>query len=247
MGGPSTARRGVGRPRRVTREQVIEAAVRLGPQRLTMTRVSQELGVSPGTLYQYVKDREHLVELVTARRLGELTIPTDVGQDWADFLREYVHLLTQKLSSHTSDLLRVLAVGSTLEPELRLADRFYASMSERGFSVDESVEIMTQVSVIAIGAAMAICRDRLAAEPKGSMTAALQEVFATVPPDDLAWVRRAAPVYESRSTGIEGELVEALIARIAVRRHEREHAEPEQTLRQTPTARPRQGTREHAG
>jgi AcrR family transcriptional regulator len=206
----------------VTREQVIEAAVRLGPQRLTMTRVSKELGVSPATLYQYVENLEHLVQLVTARRLGDLTIPTDVGQSWADFLREYVHLLTQALSTHTSGLLQVLAVGSTLEPELRLADRFYGSMTARGFSVDESVGIMTQVSVIAIGAAMGSCRDRLAAESKGSMTAALRDVLATLPPDDLPLVRRAVPVYESRCVGVEGELVEALIARIAIRRREQE-------------------------
>jgi AcrR family transcriptional regulator len=205
----------------VTREQVIEAAMRLGSRELTMTRVSKELGVSPGTLYQYVKDRDHLVELVAARRLGEMPIPTDVGQHWSDFLREYVHLLTRTLATHTSDLQQVLAVGSTLEPELRLADRFYASMVARGFSIEEAVEIMTQVSVIAIGTAMGIGRDRLAVAQKGSMAAAIEDVLATMgPEDDLPLVRRAAPRYGARTVGVERELVDALIARIALRRGE---------------------------
>jgi AcrR family transcriptional regulator len=217
---------------------VIEAAMGLGPQPLTMTRVAEELGVSPATLYLYVTDRDHLVELVTARRLGELTVPPDVGQDWGDFLREYVRILTHKLSAHTSDLLQVLAVASTLEPELRLADRFYEMMTARGFSIDESVEIMAQASVIAIGAAMGISRHRLAAEAKGSMTAALHDVLASVPPGDLPLVRRAVPAYEGRGAGVEGELVEALIARIALRRRGQGQpgdTDPDRASTSTPT------------
>jgi AcrR family transcriptional regulator len=235
---PPATRRAVGRPRLVTQEQVIEAALRLGPQPLTMTRVAEELGVSPATLYLYVTDRDHLVRLVTARRLGDLAIPDDVGQDWTDFLREYVHILTGKLSTNTSDLLQVLAVGSTLEVELRLAERFYEIMSARGFSIDESVEIMTQASVIAIGAAMGICRDRLAAEATGSMAGALSDVLATVPSDDLPLVRRAVPAYETRGAGVDGELVEGLIARIALRRRrpvDREGPPGHQAPPHTPT------------
>ena len=42
-----------------------------------MTRLAETLGVSPGTLYQYVADRDELVRLVTEKRMSDLPLLED--------------------------------------------------------------------------------------------------------------------------------------------------------------------------
>ena len=65
---PGAPRRG--RPPRVTREQIVLAAtavLREEPDgQLTMARVAERVGVSPMALYRHFKDRDELVDEVSA-------------------------------------------------------------------------------------------------------------------------------------------------------------------------------------
>ena len=223
-GDPGPRRRPVGRPRLLTRARVIETAAKMTPGELTMTRVAETLGVSVGTLYQYVADRDELVRLVIEERLRTLPLPADTGQHWSQYLREYVSRLTALLSADIKSLIQVLGLESTLEPELRLTEAFYAALVARGFELDEAVAIHAQVSVIAIGTAMGTSRERLAVTEAGSVGAALGRVLNALADDDLPLMRKAAPAYEARVASIDG-LVEALIERIARQRGEPVDAE----------------------
>jgi AcrR family transcriptional regulator len=216
--GPEWRRR-VGRPRLLTRDKIIETAARMAPGELTMTRLAETLGVSTGTLYQYVADRDELIRLVIAERMRALPIPTDTGQHWAQYLREYVSRLAGLLAADPAVLVQVLGIESTLEPELRLAEAFYAALVARGFSLTEAVAIHAQVSAVAIGTAVGSSRERLAEREAGSVGAALDRVLDGLDPGDLPLMRKAAPDYEGRVASIDG-LVEALIERIARRRDE---------------------------
>jgi hypothetical protein len=102
---------------------------------------------------------------------------------------------------------------------LRLEDAFYAAMVARGFDLGEAVEIHAQVSVIAIGTAVGISRDRLAMTEAGSVTAALARVLDGLDPAELPLVREAVPAYEDRAACADG-LTEALLERIARQRGE---------------------------
>jgi AcrR family transcriptional regulator len=216
---PAVARRGPGRPRLLTRDKVITAAARMAPAELTMTRLAEQLGVSIGALYHYVADRDELIPLVVAERMRTLPIPTDTGQHWSQYLREYVSRLITLLSADSAALIQVLGIEFTLEPELRLTEAFYAALVARGFELDEAVAIHAQVSVIALGTAIGRSRERLAAREAGSVVAALARVLDGLDAGDLALTRKAAPAYESRIFSID-ELTEALIERIARRRGE---------------------------
>jgi AcrR family transcriptional regulator len=83
------ARRGT-----LSREQVLDAAVRLvdaeGLDGLTMRRLGQELGRDPMSLYRYVPNREALLDGVAERVLDQLDIPTD-GTEWQRELRRIAH------------------------------------------------------------------------------------------------------------------------------------------------------------
>ena len=219
-GDPGARRRPVGRPRVLTRAKVIETAALIPPGELTMTRLAQTLGVSTGTLYQYVADRDELIRLVIGERMRTQPLPMDVGQHWSQYLREYVAMLTAKLSAAPDELVQVLGIESTLEPELRLTEAFYAALTARGFALDEAVAIHTQLSVIAVGIASGNVREQLAIREAGSVEAALTRVLDRLDPADLPLIREAVPAYLARIAAIEG-LIDALIERIARQRGER--------------------------
>lgn len=85
-------KRRLGRPRRMTLEQVIDAACEIGLDRLDMASVAQKLGVGVATLYGYVQDREHLLQLVAGKLAGG-DIIEDRGQSWEDALREHADIV----------------------------------------------------------------------------------------------------------------------------------------------------------
>jgi AcrR family transcriptional regulator len=217
--GPSgLSRRRVGRPRVLTRAQVIETAARMPPGEVTMTRLAETLGVSIGTLYQYVADRDELIRLLTEKRMGDLPLPADTGQHWSDYLREYVRRLSSALAADGELLINGLS-EPTMEPELRFTEAFYTVLVSRGFDLDEAVQVQAQVSIIAVGAALGDLRQRVAVRESGSVGAALGQVLAGIGDDELPLVRRAARAFELRGSSVSG-LVEAMIASIASRRGE---------------------------
>lgn len=81
-----------GRLPRISRDRIVEAAYELGIENLTMAAVAERLGVSHQSLYNWVQDRDEVIDLVSdllIRRL-EITVPTD-PDEWRDSLRSYAN------------------------------------------------------------------------------------------------------------------------------------------------------------
>ncbi|MBM2622908.1 TetR/AcrR family transcriptional regulator [Actinoplanes sp. LDG1-06] len=74
-----------GRPPSHTREQVVDAAIRIadaeGLAALTMRRIAQDIGAGAMSLYTYVPDKDRLLDLMVDRVGGELVLPAATG-DW---------------------------------------------------------------------------------------------------------------------------------------------------------------------
>jgi AcrR family transcriptional regulator len=92
-------RRGRVRREPLTRERVVEAAVRLmdkeGLEALTMRRLGRELGVEAMSLYNHVRDKEDLLDSICEHVLAQFRAADH--QDWAEAARigarEYRRLL----------------------------------------------------------------------------------------------------------------------------------------------------------
>jgi len=81
-----------GRQPRISRDRIVEAAYELGIENLTMAAVADRLGVSHQSLYNWVQDRDEVIDLVSdllIRRL-EITVPADPA-GWRDSLRSYAN------------------------------------------------------------------------------------------------------------------------------------------------------------
>jgi TetR/AcrR family transcriptional regulator, tetracycline repressor protein len=85
---PAPRRRG--RPARVTRDQILAAALTIvdahGLEQLTMRRLGAELGVDPMTIYGHVPDKSALFDGLVELVLTEVQVPAPTGV-WEDDLR----------------------------------------------------------------------------------------------------------------------------------------------------------------
>src|SRR5919106_375018 len=85
----ATARR-AGRKPRVSREQVIDAALAIadegGLAAVTMASVGARLGVEAMSLYRHIGNKEEMLDGLVDRVFGEIEIPADAA-DWREALR----------------------------------------------------------------------------------------------------------------------------------------------------------------
>ncbi|MHC9296925.1 TetR/AcrR family transcriptional regulator C-terminal domain-containing protein [Mycobacterium sp. LTG2003] len=148
-------RRRRGRPRRIDRDQILEAARSIAPEDLTMQAVADVLGVDRTALHYYVGDRDGLLELVVAdlfdTELREIELPDDTP--WQDVLRAYGKAIRHGVLKYgaTGTNFRISGIGGAAS--LGLAERVLRALSVAGFDVDDSGRILTLVSGIAMSAA----------------------------------------------------------------------------------------------
>jgi len=83
-----------GRPRRVDRERIIEAAKVLDPATLTMQALAEEIGVDRKTLHYHVDNRDSLLRMVAADAFREAVAAHDFipEKDWRKATRAFAHI-----------------------------------------------------------------------------------------------------------------------------------------------------------
>src|SRR5207245_1779681 len=89
---------------RYTREQVFESALTLidreDPDAFTMRRLADELGMGVMTLYGYVRNKDEMVEGVTALAFAQLHRDTPAGATWEDLVRTEIEQLYEVSRRH---------------------------------------------------------------------------------------------------------------------------------------------------
>ena len=101
----------VGRPARVDRSMIAEAAAEIGLEDVTVKKVADRLGMSVTGLYYYVHGREELVRLAAERSAANMRIPVDTGQHWSAWLLEWARYSYDEFVAQPA-LLGEFVVGS---------------------------------------------------------------------------------------------------------------------------------------
>jgi AcrR family transcriptional regulator len=109
----ATARRG--RPNKVNRDQIVDAAHSLGLDGLTMQAVAAKLEVSPGALYRHVGGLDDVARSVTDRMRRDLEREARSDEGWRDWLRDLAVVIREQLGGSASALL-----GSTDRRPMRM-------------------------------------------------------------------------------------------------------------------------------
>ncbi|MTE17009.1 mycofactocin system transcriptional regulator MftR2 [Nocardia aurantiaca] len=105
----------------LSESEIVEAALRVvrqdGVEKLSMRRLSRELGVSPMAPYYYVADKRELLDLVATAALAGVRKPPPEFGTWQMRLRDLIDQIDEKLRKHPGlgDVLIEQMLGKQLD------------------------------------------------------------------------------------------------------------------------------------
>lgn len=142
------------RPPPLSRPRIVRAALSLvdekGLPALTMRALATELEVSPMALYNHVRDKEELVDLMLDLVLGEVDTSTTEG-DWLTQLRALVRSYHQALTAH-HELAQAYRGRIRIGPHgLLVIERAIGLLLEGGFSPPEASDVFFALFTYTVG------------------------------------------------------------------------------------------------
>ncbi|MET8873408.1 mycofactocin system transcriptional regulator MftR2 [Nocardia sp. NPDC004604] len=130
-GGPGSAAN-----RTLSESEIVEAALRVvredGVEKLSMRRLSRELGVSPMAPYYYVADKRELLDLVASAALTGVRKPAPDSGPWQHRLRDLIDQIDDKLRKHPG--LGDVLIEQMLGKQLDLIAAIMEILFEAGFN-----------------------------------------------------------------------------------------------------------------
>lgn len=173
--GPAPRR---GRPPRIDREAIAQAASEIPLSDLSLRSVADRLGVSVPGLYHYVQGRDELFALAAEQSVRRWPLPVDHDQHWAVWLHEWAVYIRNAFVSDPGLLKQYLdgAIGVGV-----MADNIDAALAlcvRQGFSASEALRAYHLVSECAMGAAVAQIREDNAREEGRPFHRELRRIIA---------------------------------------------------------------------
>jgi AcrR family transcriptional regulator len=215
------ARPRVGRPPRINRQMIAEAAHELGLDGLTLKAVADHLDVSIAALYHHVTSKDDLMRVAAEYAASRVPLPVDRGQHWAVWLYEWGAYNRDVFLARPGLLARYVEGAIPAETIAGNVDRILGALVAQGFSVYDANEAYELVTSCALGTAVAALREREAAEAGVPVGARLQAVLDDDGPDGLPHLRALLAEVDRRG-GRQPfqQRIASVLCGIAVRRGE---------------------------
>ena len=125
-----------GRPARLSRDQILQAALKLleeGPAEVTLNGVARALDVAPMSLYTHVNNRDDLLEGVSELALGKLQLALD-ADSWEDNVRLWVAQLKAHFARYPQ-IVKLLGASKQVPVEwMRLEARLATVLNKAGLT-----------------------------------------------------------------------------------------------------------------
>ena len=177
----------------LTRPRVVRTALRLVDERglaaLTMRALAHELGVSPMALYNHVRDKDELVDLMLDLVLGEVDRSPAEG-DWVSRLRALVCSYHQVLSAHPG-LARVYSSRVRIGPHgLLIIERGLGLLLQAGFSPPDAANAFFALYTYTVGFHQVGRVDPLPDTTPADQTGAY---YSSLPPEQIPSVMAVSP------------------------------------------------------
>jgi TetR/AcrR family tetracycline transcriptional repressor len=156
-GGTSAVRRPPSISVGLSRDRIVEAALRLidesGLESFSVREVARMLGVYPTALYWHIAGgRNALLAEVASTTLRDVAPPFSVGDDWADWIRTLFHQCRDSLRHHpnVAPLLGAQLVSNAgVDPAL--VERALSALTEAGFRGERLVDAYNAVIAAMLG------------------------------------------------------------------------------------------------
>jgi AcrR family transcriptional regulator len=219
--GADVVRPRVGRPPRINRQMIAEAAHELGLDGLTLKAVADHLDVSIAALYHHVTSKDDLVRLAAEYAASRIPLPIDRGQHWAVWLYEWSEYNRDVFESRPGLLARYVEGAIPAEAIAGNVDRILGALVAQGFSTYDANEAYELVTSCALGTAVAALRELESAEAGAPVGARLMAVLDDHGPDGLPHLRALlAEVGQRGGRQPFHQRIATVLCGIAVRRGE---------------------------
>lgn len=182
--------RKAGRPPRISRAMIAQAANDLGLDGLTLKAVADHLGVTVAALYHHVSGKDDLMRLAAERSARDIPLPVDEGQHWAQWLRDWAKYNLDVFTAEPGLLAQYLEGGIGPEFVVENLDVILAVLVREGFSVADANAAYHLVASCALGTVVAERWEAAIAEQYGDVPSAFRRVVDAAPKHQLGQVRR---------------------------------------------------------
>lgn len=178
----SGSRRRRARRGSITRDQVVEAAVRAisvsGYEELTIRSLAADLEVAPMSLYRYVRDKDDLLDAVVDRLLARRWRPRSNPDDWMGWTREAAQRFRDFLITQPAALRVYLSHPVVAPVAVARMEAVLEVLRSAGFEYDHARRAYGTIHTYTIGfAALEASRSRSARS--GAVEGALAAELAT--------------------------------------------------------------------
>lgn len=214
-----TARRKVGRPARLDRSMIAQAAHEVGLDHVTMKAVADQLGVSVPGLYHHVEGRDDLMRLAAEYSAAQIPVPIDQGQHWTAWLLEWARYSHDAFVSQPQLLNQFVQGSIGVERMVTHVDAVVGLLMRSGFTAPEALDAYMVVSECAVGAAVSEIREAEAARSGRPVIAEYHRALAQRAPDELPHLRQLVAAVPSARADFTDRIRTVLVG-IAVRRGE---------------------------
>jgi AcrR family transcriptional regulator len=179
-----------GRPRQIDRQRIVEAALELGLENLTMRRVAAHLGVHPSALNYHVSSREALLEAVAEAVLeiamDDAWTPSD-DAPWQQWVRAFATELRRILRAHTPLASYFRFPTGPGAGGLEQFDRFLSSLFRAGFDEPTVAFATTFLAQVVF---MSVRDEMMASGGRHPQDVEFARNLEQVPPEQLRGIRR---------------------------------------------------------
>jgi AcrR family transcriptional regulator len=188
-GAPVHQRRKVGRPPKLNRQMIAEAAHEVGLTGLTMKAVADRLGVSVPGLYHHVDGKEDLLRLTAEYSAARLELPEDRRQHWAVWLYEWAHYNRDAFVEQPELLKQFIEGAIGADRTAATYEKVLTRLVHEGFSATDAARAYFTVSQYAVGAAINAIREARATAEGRPMLVEFHRVLALSSPGDFPHLR----------------------------------------------------------
>ncbi len=173
-----------GRPPRLSRDQIVEAALdlvdRAGLQGLTMRALAHELHVDPMAVYRHVRDKNELLGVMCDRLLVALD-PIDLDLSWEPQMRRLAEQVRERFAARPA-LLPALAAAPVTPTTLLVAADTVALLVRAGASARDAAAGVNAVFSYVLGYAVVEAGVPPASDHNALRDAALTHLGTNQPP-----------------------------------------------------------------
>jgi AcrR family transcriptional regulator len=209
----------VGRPPRVNLQLIVDAALAIGLDRVSLPMVADKLGVGSSTLYRHVRNRDELLRLATVKLTLERRLPAGTGLHWSELAARYAENLYESLAREPLVIQELMRGRLGPDIEVDYLEPFLQAMSLHGFSPGEGLHLFRAIGMLAVGAAAAATAQqaRIAA---GDDNDAFARVLAERAAGELPLIRAALSANVDMGSSEWKMLLQYLLAGFAAARGE---------------------------